>query len=232
MLRVMTTHRLSNVDEAARTANCSACGHVSVKVRAETEGKVTWRCLGRLVTQHSLADIDEASRTAFCRGCGEVVQVNRNAARSKGWVCAVKNRADASIHRAANPGEAAAASKAWREANPGRIRGYQLQRLYGITLEEYDAEVARRDGRCDVCHEVPSAKGTNGMTLGVEHNHATGEIRGYADRDCNTMIGGAKDDPVRLALGIIYLKPTLRQLRDITRILYGYRVAREEGEPA
>ena len=219
----MTIHQLSNVDGAARTADCSACGRVSVKVRGTNRsGAVAWRCLGRLVTQHSLVDIDEASRTAFCRGCQRTVEVNSNAARSKGWVCAVKARADAAAHRSANPEAKRAVNKTWREANPDRIRDYQLQRLYGISVEEYAAEVARREGRCDVCGEVPSAKGTNGLSLCVEHNHATKEIRGYTDRDCNIMIGAAGDDPVRLAQAIVYLKPTLEQLRDITRILYGY----------
>ncbi len=219
----MTIHRLSNVDEAARTADCSACGHVSIKVRGtDRSGAVAWRCLGRLVTQHFLADIDEASRTAFCRGCQKIVEINSNAARSKGWVCAVKARADAAVNRGSRPEAKRAVNKAWRDANPDRIRDYQLQRLYGVSLEEYKREVTRRGGRCDVCGEVPQGPGPNGAALCVEHDHGTREIRGYTDRDCNIMIGAAGDDPVRLAQAIVYLKPTLEQLRDITRILYGY----------
>lgn len=229
MLRTMTIHRLSNVDGAARTADCSACGHVSVKVRGtDLSGETAWRCLGRLVTQHSLADIDEASRTAFCRGCQQTVEVNSNTARSKRWVCAVKARADAAAYRSTNPEGKRSVNKAWRDANPDRIREYQLNRLYEITLDEYRIEVERRDGRCDVCGEVPQGRGPSGTSLCVEHSHATGKIRGYTDRDCNIMIGSAHDDPVRLAQAIVYLKPTLEQAAEITRILYRYRVEAEQ----
>ena len=33
------------------------------------------------------------------------------------------------------------------------------------------------------------------------------------------MIGGARDDPMRLAQGILYLKPTPEQLAEIIRYL-------------
>jgi len=214
------THELTDIDAQARTAVCSVCGPVSVKPNGEkAAGGIQWRCLRRVSTEHYLTEIDEALRTAFCRGCGDTVQINSNTARGKGWVCAVKQRADSAKNRRSNPEAKRAVNKNWRDANTGRIRDYQLQRLYGVSLEEYQAAVARREGRCDICHEVPSGNGRNGATLCVEHNHETGEIRGYADRDCNTMIGGAHDDPVRLALGIAYLRPTMEQLAQIIQIV-------------
>jgi Autographiviridae endonuclease VII len=168
---------------------------------------------------HYISRIDETNRMAYCSGCGETVPVNRNAARSKGWVCAVKAREDAGLHRQNHQAKIAKTNKAWREANKDRLRSYQLQRLYGITIEEYRAEVTRRSGRCDICGKVPSGNGPNGMTLCVEHDHVTKRIRGYADRDCNTMIGAAGEDPVRLAQGIIYLKPSRDQLAAIIKML-------------
>jgi hypothetical protein len=213
-------HELTGIDEQARIATCSVCGPVSVKPNGEkVTGGIQWRCLRRVSTEHYLTDIDEITRTAFCRGCGRVVQINSNTARGKGWVCAVKQCADAAKHRRANPEAVLAGHKAWRDANPDRIRDYQLQRLYGITVEEYRAEVARRSGRCDICGEVPHGNGPNGLALCVEHDHVTNAIRGYADRDCNTMIGAAGEDPVRLAQGIIYLKPSRDQLTAIIQML-------------
>jgi hypothetical protein len=203
-----------------------------VKINGKTStGRTQWRCLGRVITQHFLVNIDPLTETADCRGCQGRVNIIRKAGRGKGWGCANKQQASAADYRNANAREITERHQEWREANPAyrsQVRDAQLKRTYGVTGAEYDAEVARRFGRCDVCGEVPNAKGTNGMSLCVEHNHATGEIRGYADRDCNTMIGGAKDDPVRLALGIVYLKPTLEQLAEITRILYAHRVAEEQ----
>lgn len=221
-------HSLTGIDEQARTATCATCGPVSVKANGtDVAGRTQWRCLRRVSTEHYLTGIDELARSAFCRGCGNTVPITKNPSRTKGWVCSVKLRESQVAYKKAHPGKIKDGHKAWRDANPGRIRDYQLQRLYGISLEEYNAEVARREGRregrCDICGEVPNENGTNGQSLCVEHNHSTGEVRGYADRDCNTMIGGAKDDPVRLAQGIIYLKPSPEQLAEIIRRLEWFR---------
>lgn len=217
------THGLSVIDETLRTATCSICGPVSVSKRGSTStGRVQWRCLGRVITQHSLVNIDLATETADCKGCGSRVSIIRKSGRGKGWGCANKQRASAADYRRANAESIQAQHQLWREENPAyrrQVRDAQLKRTYGVTAAEYEAEVAKRFGRCDVCHEVPAGKGPNGLALCVEHNHATNEIRGYADRDCNTMIGGAKDDPIRLAQGIIYLNPTEAQLTEIIDML-------------
>lgn len=220
-------HQLSEIDVPARTAQCGFCGgKVTIKSRgpAGRDGQPRWRCTRALVTQHRLSKVNEVDRTAFCRGCGKTVPVSRKGGRTKGeggqgWTCGNKSKDDAFDYREANRTEIQAAHKAWRDANPERVRGYQVQRLYGVTPGDYAAEVALREGRCDVCGEVPGGNGTNGMSLCVEHDHVTGEVRGYADRDCNTMLGGARDDPMRLAQGIAYLQPDLASLIQVTAYL-------------
>jgi hypothetical protein len=185
-----------------------------------------------LVAQHRLSKVNELDQTAFCRGCDKTVPIVRNAQRAKGesgtgWTCGNKQKDAAFDYREENRTEIQRKHKEWRDANRDRIRGYQIQALYGIPLAEYLAEVAKREGRCDVCHEVPNASGTNGMTLCVEHDHATGNVRGYADRDCNTMIGGAHDDPLRLAQGILYLKPDSSTINEIIKRLEWFRDVRD-----
>lgn len=228
-------HQLSDIDIPARTAWCGFCnGKVTIKSRgpAGRDGQPRWRCTRTLVTQHRLSKINELEQTAFCRGCEKTVPITRNVQRVKGesgagWVCGNKRKDDAFDYREANRTEIQDKHKAWRDANPQRIRGYQVQRLYGVAIGDYLAEIERRGGRCDVCHEIPDGNGPNGQTLCVEHNHATGEVRGYADRDCNTMIGGAKDDPLRLAQGIIYLNPSSEQLAEIIRRLEWFKDVRD-----
>lgn len=222
-------HQLSEIDEAARTAMCAFCGgKVTVRSRgpAGRDGQPRWRCTRTLVTQHRLSKINELDQTAFCRGCGKTVPITRHAQRAKGesgtgWVCGNKRKDDAFDYREANRTEIQEKHKAWRDANPERIRGYQVQRLYGVPVGDYLTEIERRGGRCDVCHEIPAGDGPNGQTLCVEHNHETGEVRGYVDRDCNIMLGGARDDPMRLAQGIAYLRPSPEQLAGVITYLKG-----------
>jgi hypothetical protein len=78
---------------------------------------------------------------------------------------------------------------------------------YNITLDEYLSLVARR--KCDICHvalkeRMPSWDRYSEVGH-IDHNHATGEVRGYLCRHCNHMIGNAMDDPARLEKAIKYL---------------------------
>ena len=62
-----------------------------------------------------------------------------------------------------------------------------LQYRYGISTEQYDVMVMEQCGKCGICQEVPSSK------LQVDHNHATGAVRGLLCRTCNVGIGSLKD---------------------------------------
>jgi Autographiviridae endonuclease VII len=97
-------------------------------------------------------------------------------------------------------------------------RKYNFKRLYGITVEEYDAMVARQGGRCKIC------KKKSNELLYVDHCHATLGIRGLLCRHCNFMLGFAKDDPDILEEGSRYLRRFLRKMR---RLLGHGRLARE-----
>jgi hypothetical protein len=66
-------------------------------------------------------------------------------------------------------------------------------RLYGLTLDQYDALVAEQRGLCAICGEPP-AKG-RGRRLVVDHDHQTGEIRGLLCGLCNVALGYLREDP-------------------------------------
>jgi hypothetical protein len=217
------THGLSDVDETMRTATCSICGPVSIRIHGKTKtGRTQWRCLGRLVTQHYLVNIDPESRTADCRGCGSRVGILQKADRGKGWVCSNREHQSAEDYRNANAEVIKEKHAEWRERNPAyrrQVRDAALKRAYGVTGAEYDAQVAKRFGRCDICGGEPNAKGTNGTSLCVDHDHENGRIRGYLDRDCNSGLGSFRDDPVRMAKAIVYLKPSREEILEAGRIL-------------
>lgn len=70
--------------------------------------------------------------------------------------------------------------------------------VYGITPEQYRLLYIAQKGRCWICRKVrgihpDDPKGAGSRRLGVDHNHATGAVRGllctYGDKSCNRVIG-------------------------------------------
>lgn len=84
----------------------------------------------------------------------------------------------------------------WRKNNPEAskltARRSLLKRLYGITLEQYDAILERQDHKCAVCKRH---KDEFNKSLAVDHDHKTGEIRGALCTHCNRTIIGRNRDP-------------------------------------
>jgi len=100
--------------------------------------------------------------------------------------------------------EATVRQKAWRQAHPDRQRWYTLKWKYGITREDYEATLERQAGKCAIC-----ATTDEGLWWGyfvVDHDHATGAIRGLLCSPCNTLIGGARDRADVLRSAIAYLE--------------------------
>lgn len=71
------------------------------------------------------------------------------------------------------------------------------------------AELAEAQGHlCAICGCPETAVTKLGKTrrLSVDHCHATGKLRELLCLRCNTLIGSAKDDPVRLERAAAYLR--------------------------
>lgn len=109
-----------------------------------------------------------------------------------------------------------AAARAWRHSRPEyesaryqatkpETRERHLKRKYGVTLADYDRMLADQGGCCAICRkpEVQQFKGV----FHVDHDHATGAVRGLLCRGCNHMLGVVGDDPAILARAIRYLVP-------------------------
>lgn len=73
-------------------------------------------------------------------------------------------------------------------------------------------ERARREhsGLCDLCRLPERAVVKKGRretrALALDHNHETGEIRGFLCMNCNTLLGKARDRPEILRRAIAYLE--------------------------
>jgi hypothetical protein len=91
---------------------------------------------------------------------------------------------------------------AGRPEHAERLRGYLYAHKYGITVDDYDALFASQAGRCAICStDSPGGRGR----FHVDHDHATGEVRGLLCTNCNAGLGQFKDDPDRLGAAIRYL---------------------------
>lgn len=49
--------------------------------------------------------------------------------------------------------------------------------------------VASREGKCDICGNVPVGQRKEDSVLHVDHDHATGRVRGMLCPPCNKALG-------------------------------------------
>lgn len=82
-----------------------------------------------------------------------------------------------------------------------------LQRKFSISLAEYSQMVADRGNKCDICGQPETqTRGGKVKALAVDHDHATGAVRGLLCCDCNQALGKFKDSEELLASAIAYLR--------------------------
>jgi AraC-like DNA-binding protein len=112
----------------------------------------------------------------------------------------------ASIGTSRNREREIARVKAWQQANPERLKAWReknrdrrleqlreihLRNKFGLTPDEYDRIFKAQAGLCALCKSPP----TPGISLHVDHDHGTGEIRGLLCVRCNNAIGLLREDP-------------------------------------
>lgn len=71
-------------------------------------------------------------------------------------------------------------------------RDNALQRLYGITLDNFNQLVLIQNGLCAICKLPPKVRKVRGgiaQSLCVDHNHTTTRIRELLCADCNLLVG-------------------------------------------
>lgn len=127
---------------------------------------------------------------AVCKQCEQVLP-KANFTKSS-----VRCRPCAKEYRRQNP---YVPTKPYRKT-PEQARRSNLQRMYGISLEEYQRMFDAQGGRCMICVSPPGKK-----PLAVDHCHTKGEVRSLLCGNCNTGLGMFKDDIVILRRAIRYL---------------------------
>ena len=76
-------------------------------------------------------------------------------------------------------------------------------RKYGLSVEEADKIFAAQGNSCGICK---SATTGNSRDWHVDHDHATGIVRGILCSGCNTGLGGFRDRVEFLHAAISYLQ--------------------------
>lgn len=80
------------------------------------------------------------------------------------------------------------------EANRPAIKRYlrnrELQKEFGMDIEQYELIFANQNHCCAICKMPPSKK-----SLSVDHCHTTGKVRGLLCHKCNSAVGLVDDSP-------------------------------------
>lgn len=97
----------------------------------------------------------------------------------------------------------------------------RLEKTYGIDAAEYDRIFKLQGGRCAICRNKPAT-----IRFAVDHDHASGEVRGILCKRCNhDLLGGAHDDVAMLWRAITYLLYPPAQSGTDSRPTHGHVVA-------
>src|SRR5262245_60306071 len=119
-------------------------------------------------------------------------------AYNRAWYAAHKEEITARARRdwAENPYYK---SEEWAQ----RSRNRRLRSNYGLSIEDYNALLARQGGACAICRKQPEQR------LCVDHCHVTRKVRRLLCRRCNLGIGYFGDDPRLLRRAVTYLEAFL-----------------------
>ena len=145
-----------------------------------------------------------------CTKCGRELPLEafwRDRSKKNGYLADCKDcrRRTQAEYRARHP----EANKAhyWKDRDKERSR--HLVAKYGITLADYEKMLDAQDGKCAICgRPEPESR-----SFDVDHDHATGEVRGLLCTSCNRMIGHGGDDPDRLRYAAEYLESCRKSRR-------------------
>ncbi|MCX4912876.1 endonuclease VII domain-containing protein [Streptomyces sp. NBC_00687] len=98
-----------------------------------------------------------------------------------------------------------------KKAMKAAVHESRAQKVYGLGPGDYDRLYALQGGRCPICLRATGKT----RRLSIDHDHATGDVRGLLCRPCNTLLGHARDELEFFKRAYRYLKfPPARRLDD------------------
>ena len=85
---------------------------------------------------------------------------------------------------------------------PDYGRNRHLRQVWGMTPDDYDQLLAKQDGKCAICQQLPGKK-----RLAIDHCHKTGMIRGLLCFRCNFGLSYFKESAEVMSRAAKYLIP-------------------------
>jgi len=102
-----------------------------------------------------------------------------------------------------NKDKVRASFNAWRKRNPEWTRDQHYRLKFGITLDQYNSMGDAQNWVCKICGQKQSEHPSKALCL--DHDHATGKVRGLLCFACNRGLGGFRDNPEWLMNACKYL---------------------------
>jgi hypothetical protein len=100
-------------------------------------------------------------------------------------------------------------SSTWN--TPEYRRAYRLLLDYKLTPSQLLALIDAQSNECAICRVQLVSEGTDPLVVrefAIDHDHATGDVRGLLCKGCNTALGLFRDNREFLSRAIWYLTPT------------------------
>ena len=92
--------------------------------------------------------------------------------------------------------------RAWYAENKASERARRIERRYAISQERFRELFVAQGSSCAICERTtPGARGWC-----IDHDHATGTVRGVLCGPCNSGIGHLGDDAARVEKALAYLR--------------------------
>lgn len=90
-----------------------------------------------------------------------------------------------------------------KERSKAYHRARWLMKTFNMTVDDYMAMYEKQEGKCMICGAVENGKRKN---FCIDHDHATGKVRGLLCHNCNVAIGLMKDNTDLLKKAAEYLE--------------------------
>ena len=129
-----------------------------------------------------------------CKAC--------NLARKKQWYAENREAVIAKVKawQQENKDHVNAYHREYRKTRTAESREGHLRRKFGLSQADYDLLLGKQGGGCRICGKKPGK-----ISLHVDHDHATGEVRGLLCVGCNNALGQLHDDTELLRRAITYV---------------------------